>query len=478
MLKIFNTLSRQKEEFKPLTPGYVSLYTCGPTVYNYAHIGNLRMYIFEDVLQKTLEFNNYKVKRVMNITDVGHLTSDEDSGEDKIEQEAQKEKKSVWDIAKFYTGWFVKNLRDLNIEIPRLFIPATKTIPEQIKIIKVLFEKGFAYETSRAIYFEVSKFKDYTKLSRQPLIEKITAARDEVVADPEKKHPADFALWFKLVDKFQNHTMQWNSPWGKGFPGWHIECSAISTKYLGQPFDIHTGGIDHISIHHTNEIAQSEAAFDKPMANYWLHGAFLTINKDRMGKSEGNFIRLEDLKNHKFNSLSYRYLVLNAHYRATLDFSWDAMTSAQNAYRGLLKSLALLKKHNAKSLTGEQKIDTEILEFKNIFKESINDDLNTPRALASIYEFINKLNELKNNNHLSKAGALKAYQAIIETDKILALNFNRIAIIPLKIRFYSWLRELYRTNKQFTKSDLLRKKADTLGYIIEDTSIGPVIFPK
>jgi len=343
LFRIYNTLTRKVEILQPIKKNKVSLYTCGPTVYNYAHIGNLRTYIFEDVLERTLARNGYKVRRVMNITDVGHLTSDADQGEDKIEKEAAKEKKTVWEIAKFYTNAFLKDAKKINIKIPRLLVPATKTIPEQIRIIEILASKGLAYETPKAIYFDVSKFKDYTKLSRQPLSEKITAAREEVVSDPGKRNPADFVLWFKLVDHFKHHVMRWRSLWGEGFPGWHIECSAISTKYLGQPFDIHTGGIDHVGVHHTNEIAQSEGAFDRPLANYWMHGEFLTVNQDRMGKSLGNFITLRDLQVKGFDPLAYRYLILTSHYRSRLDFSFESLRAAANGYHSLKNRLLALK---------------------------------------------------------------------------------------------------------------------------------------
>jgi len=275
-LKIYNFLTRRKEPFKPIKKGLVGFYACGPTVYNYAHIGNFRTYIFEDVLRRTLEYAGYKVKHVMNITDVGHLTSDADAGEDKIEKEARKEKKSVWNIAKFYEKAFFADIDALHIKQAELIVRATDSIKTQIKIIKILIKKKYAYETSTAVYFHVPKFKNYSRYSRQPLKNLIIGARAEVVSDNEKKHPADFVLWFKAVGRFQNHVMRWPSPWGDGFPGWHIECSAISSENLGQPFDIHAGGVDHIFPHHTNEIAQGFAAFGKQTANYWLHNGWLT----------------------------------------------------------------------------------------------------------------------------------------------------------------------------------------------------------
>src|SRR3989344_8471377 len=285
-LRLYNTLSRKEEVFKPLKKGQVTLYTCGPTVYNFAHIGNLRTYIFEDILERVLRWNGYGVKRAMNITDVGHLTGDSDAGADKMEQ-AAKTAADVKKIAAKYTRAFASDMRKLNNRLPRPLAPATKFIPEQIAIIKLLLKRGYAYETPAAVYFDVRKFKNYGRLSGQSLKEKLTGAREEVVFDPAKRHPADFALWFKLVGRFKNHLLHWRSPWGWGFPGWHIECSAISRALLGQPFDIHTGGVDHIGTHHTNEIAPSAAAFGKPLARLWMHGEFLVIDAKRMGKSEG-----------------------------------------------------------------------------------------------------------------------------------------------------------------------------------------------
>ncbi|MBI4992147.1 MAG: cysteine--tRNA ligase [Candidatus Harrisonbacteria bacterium] len=480
MLRIFNTLSRKKEGFKPLRKNQVGLYTCGPTVYNYAHIGNLRTYIFEDVLQRTLEYNGYQVKRVMNITDVGHLTSDADTGEDKIEKEAQLERKSVWEIAEFYTKAFLRDIKNLNIKIPELLIPATKTVPDQIKIIKRLLTSRFAYETSKAIYFEVSKFKNYTKLSRQPLTEKIVAAREEVIADPEKKGAADFVLWFKLVDRFKNHIMRWPSPWGDGFPGWHIECSAISTKYLGQPFDVHTGGVDHISVHHTNEIAQSEAAFSKSLARYWMHGEFLTINQGRMGKSLGNFITLQDLQKMGYNPLAYRYLVLNSHYRSHLDFSLESLKSAENAYHGLKNNLAAFKNCEAKikDSSADKTAKKAIKLFQKKFSEAINDDLNTAKALASVHELLNQSNSIKAGGKLNGRIAKEVYKAIMNLDKILGLKLAEMPKIPSKIIGLTKKRELYRVRKQFIQADALRKEIETLGYSIEDTPQGPLVLPK
>src|SRR3989338_5416859 len=295
-LFLFNTLTRRKEKFTPLDDNRVGLYTCGPTVYNYPHLGNMRMYIFEDILKRILMFNGYAVKHVMNITDVGHLTSDEDTGDDKVEREAKKSGKDPLEVARFYTKIFKEYLNKLNIIKPDIWCNATDHITEQIELIKRLETRGFIYDTNEAVYFDVSKFKDYTKLSGQGLKEKIINAREEVEIETNKKNPQDFVLWFKCVGKYNDHILRWESPWGTGFPGWHIECSAMSMKYLGDKFDIHCGGVDHIGAHNTNEIAQSEGATGKPFVRYWLHGEFLTIDEGRMGKSEGNLLTLDTLK--------------------------------------------------------------------------------------------------------------------------------------------------------------------------------------
>ena len=464
-VKLYNTLVRKKQVFKPLHDKRVGLYTCGPTVYNYAHIGNLRTYIFADILQKTLEYNGYKVKRVMNITNVGHLTSDADTGEDKIELESKKEKKSVWRIAKFYTNAFLNDIKKLNIKKPEIIVPATKTVDDQIKIIKILIGKKYAYETSKAIYFDVTKFKNYNKLSRQPLSQKITAAREEVIEDTEKKYPTDFALWFKLAGRYKNHSMRWPSPWGLGFPGWHIECSAISTKYLGQPFDIHTGGVDHIGTHHTNEIAQSEAAFGKPLASFWLHAEHLLIDQDKMAKSGENFITLEVLKNHGFDPLAFRYLALTAHYRSKLNFTWESLKAAQNAFDNLREAMKNLK--TATQHTNKLK-NVGMLSKKNIiakFKKYISDDLNTPRALALLWEVIKS----------QKLDEKTKYELVIDFDKVLGLNLADVKIekIPSEVLKLASEREKYRKEKNFKKADTLRKKIESLGWLVEDTPRGP-----
>ncbi|MBI1839203.1 MAG: cysteine--tRNA ligase [Candidatus Colwellbacteria bacterium] len=465
VMNLYNTLSRKKETFKPLHKGLAGLYTCGPTVYNYAHIGNLRTYIFEDILRRTLHYNGYKVHHVMNITDVGHLTSDADEGEDKLDSVARKGGKSVWDIAKFYTEAFLRDIRALNIKKANILSPATRNIKEQIALIQLLFKKGYAYETAQAIYFDISKFKNYTELSRQKLSEKIVGAREEVVVDSEKRNPRDFALWFKLVGRFENHTMRWKSPWGYGFPGWHIECSAISTKYLGQPFDIHTGGIDHINVHHTNEIAQSEGAYGKPLARIWMHGEFLLTNDAKMAKSAGNFYTLATLTEKGFDPLAFRYLVLGTQYRKQLNFTWDSLRSAQTALENVKSTLTGLSSR-ANYKPGKE-TPKKIVSYENKFKEAINNDLNTPNALKILWDV------LKNNTIPT---ALKK-KLILDFDRVLGLGLEDIksvnVAVPDNVMKLVKAREKARALQQFIQADSLRTKIEQLGYKVEDTAKGP-----
>lgn len=497
-VKLYNFLTRKKEIFKPIKKGAVGLYTCGPTVYNYAHIGNLRTYIFEDVLRRTLEYGGFKVKHVMNITDVGHLTSDADTGEDKLEKEAEMEKKSVWDIAQFYTDSFLKDIEKLNIKKAGVLEPATAHIDDQIKIIKQLFKKRVAYETERAVYFDVSKFKKYTKLSSQKLDQKITGARKEVVVDADKKHPYDFVLWFKLFGHYKNHTMHWQSPWGEGFPGWHIECSAISTKYLGQPFDIHTGGVDHINVHHTNEIAQSEAAYGKPLAKFWMEGEFLLIDKSKMAKSEGNFFTLDMLIKKDFDPLAFRYLVLGAHYRSQLNFTWESLEAAEKSLERIYEFVMAIRQRSANEnrlssrgfnfgdaseptpLRGRvkrEKIESARANFHEpiyAFQKAVFNDLDTPKALAVLWGIIREYN--KNP---------QAYDAkyVLETlygfDEVLGLGLKDLKLgkePPVEVLELVKDREKARNSKDFTLADEIRRKIQKLGWRVSDTSNGSQVF--
>jgi cysteinyl-tRNA synthetase len=458
VLKLYNTLSRKKEEFKPIKDKTVGLYTCGPTVYWFAHVGNLRTYIFEDILKRTLEYDGYIIKHVMNITDVGHLTSDADTGEDKMEKGAKREGKTAWEIAEFYTKAFQKDLEILNIKPPTVWIKATDTIAEQIDLIKTLEERGFTYNLPDGIYFNTSKIKDYGKLASQKKRELKAGARIEVVEG--KKNITDFALW-KLTPQGVLRQMEWDSPWGKGFPGWHTECVVMSSKFLGTPFDIHCGGIDHIPIHHPNEMAQAEAAFGNDLANYWLHNEFLTFEGGKMAKSLGNIVLLDNLAEKGVNPLAYRYFCLNGHYRAKLDFSIKAIESAQNALDNLYENISDIKSKQEKGKNNPKNIKS----YQERFSEAINDDLNTPKALALTWQLI-KDKKITNQ---------EKYKSLLDFDKIFGLNLGKIESenIPPEIIALAKERENYRQTKDWQKSDQVRDKIKSLGYEVKDTSSGP-----
>jgi cysteinyl-tRNA synthetase len=451
-MQIFNTLSRKIEEFKPIKTGEVGLYTCGPTVYNYAHIGNLRTYVFEDLLKRVFEYQGFKVKHVMNITDVGHLTSDADEGEDKMEKGSAREHKSAWDIAKFYTEAFLNDLKDLNIELPALMPKATDHIPEQIALIKLLDEQGFVYKTEDGLYFDTTKLSDYGKLAQLQKQQLQAGIRVEM---GDKKHPGDFALW--KFSRGEKRQMEWESPWGIGFPGWHIECSAMATKYLGQPFDIHCGGIDHISVHHTNEIAQSEAAYHKPLANYWMHGEFLVIGNagEKMAKSADNFIKISTLKEKNISPLAYRYFLLQTSYRKQLNFSYEALTAAQNGLNHLYAVAKELEKI---------KVDEQTkAEIEKQFLEHLNNDLDLPQALALVWQKIKERQiDLK---------------MLLEFDRVFGLrikeNLETVAEeIPVEIQKLVDQRQQARAEKNWALSDQLRAQIEALGFQIKDTAEG------
>lgn len=504
MLFLYNTLSRAKEQFTPQGKT-VSLYTCGPTVYNYAHIGNLRTYVFEDILKRTLKYNGYSVKHVMNITDVGHLTSDADEGEDKMEKGAAREKKSVWEIAKSYTDAFIKDLADLDILEPDIWCKATDHIREQILWIEKLEQKGYTYVTSDGVYFDTSKFPAYGALTKQKLSELKEGARVE--KNKEKRNPTDFVLW-KFSPKDKQRQMEWESPWGTGFPGWHIECSVMSMKYLGETIDIHCGGVDHIPVHHTNEIAQAEAVTGKPFVKIWMHGEFLAIdplasvtltnntyvcpycgeknlisskkeyltedqgdgillkvrckkcNKVfsgmiKMAKSGENFITLQTLKEKGIQPLAYRYFCLGTHYRKRLNFSWEALQAAQNGLENLSALAANL---------GEPKIGCA--EFEQKFMDAINDDLNMPQARAVVWDM------LKSDNPDS---AKKA--SLLKFDTVLGLRLAdaKPIEVPENIQELMRKREELRSQKNWDEADRIRDEISKKGFRIDDTPAGPVV---
>lgn len=458
MLKLYNTLTRKKEEFIPLKKGTVKMYSCGPTVYNYAHIGNMRAYIFMDTLRKVLKYNGYKVKHVMNITDVGHLVSDADEGEDKMAKTARIENRSVYEIAKEYTDAFMKDIKALNIDTPEHIAKATEHIREMEIYVNDIVKNGYAYETSKGVYFDTSKLPNYGKMLSNNNIDDLKAgARVEV--DTEKRNPQDFALWIKAP---KEHIMKWNSKWGLCYPGWHIECSAMSRKYLGDKFDIHTGGVDHIPIHHENEIAQSIGATGHNLANYWMHVEFLLIDGGKMSKSLGNVYTLNDLKAKGIDALSYRYFTYSSHYRNKLNFTWDAIKSAKNSLNKLRDMIALHKGVN-------KKIDKNIIsKYEEQFLDAINDDMNMPVAISIVWE-IAKEKEKSND----------FYELIKKFDSVLSLDLDKNdkedINIPEDIKLILNERKDARKNKNFAKSDELRDKLKELGYIVKDTKDGQII---
>ena len=455
-LKLYNTLSRKKEDFVPISPPNVGMYACGPTVYTYAHLGNLRAYVFNDVLRRTLIKNGFKLKEVMNITDVGHLTSDADEGEDKMLVTAKKEKKSVLNIAKFYTEAFFKDTDRLNIQMPEITCKATEHIKEMIEMDQKIEKNGYAYFKGGNLYFDTGKLDDFGKLARLKLDELKEGARTD--KDPNKKNPTDFVLWF-TKSKFKDQEMKWESPWGEGYPGWHIECSAMSSKYLGEQFDIHTGGIDHIPVHHTNEIAQAEAAFQKkPWVKYWIHGEFLVMDKGKMAKSAGSFITLQTVIDKGYEPIAYRFLCLGTHYRKQLMFSWEAMNTAANAYEALKNKIAELN---------EQGKEDESKAYHEKFMQEINDDMNIPRALAV-------LNGVINDSKLSKKAKLGL---IADFDEILGLDLlkEEKIEIPKEVMELADKREKARKENNYELADKLRGEIKAKGFIVEDTKKGPVL---
>ncbi len=452
-MKIYNTLTRQKEEIEPLEDSdTIRIYSCGLTVYDYAHIGNLRKYIFDDVLKRALKYFGFKVKHIQNVTDVGHLTSDEDEGEDKIEKGSAREGKSAYEIARFYEEAFVNDLKKLNIEIPDQMPRATENIPEQIELVKTLEEKGYTYKTSDGIYFDTSRLSDYGRLAKLDIENLEEGSRVE--KNPEKKNPTDFALWkFSLEEG--KRQMEWESPWGVGFPGWHLECSAMSTKFLGQPFEIHTGGVDHIPVHHTNEIAQSEAAYDKPLAKYWVHSDFILENGRKMAKSAGHFIRLQDLEDKGYSPLDFRYLCLSASYRSKLDFSWQSLDGAKEARRRIV---------NAYNSAGNNSIDIKE------FDEAIADDLDTPKALAFIFKNISALSK-ENFEKIDTVFAILEKVEVEEKEGIITEGY-----VPQEVFKLGLERQKAREQKNWAKSDELRDRIAKSGYRIEDTAEGAKLY--
>lgn len=458
--RIYNTLTRQKELFKPLREGEAGIYTCGPTVYHYAHIGNMRSYVAEDGLVRALRFHGYKVKRVMNITDVGHLVSDADTGEDKMEQGARREGKTAWEIAKFYTDAFLKDYKALNCLMPDVLCPATDYIKEMIELGQALEAKGFTYRISDGIYFDTSKLPDYGKLAGKAHVDGIKeGARVEFNA--EKRNPADFAVW-KLSAPEEKRQMEWDSPWGKGFPGWHMECSAMAMKHLGETIDIHCGGEDHVAVHHTNEIAQSEGATGKTFSNYWMHVRFLIMgDSGKMSKSSGDFLTTSTLPEKGYDPLAYRYYCLLTHYRKQLEFSWEGVEAAARGLDGLR---ALANKVKEEAGTAPHSLDREAAYYK-AFGDALADDVNLPAALAVLWE------TLKDNTIPAPSRLAFAHAA----EEVTALDLFRAPAQEELPRDHAALiaeREAARKNKDWKKSDELRKALSDRGVLIEDTPKG------
>ena len=456
-LKLYNTLTKRKEIFKPIHGNEVRIYSCGPTVYKDATIGNMRTNVFMDILRRVLKYNGYTLKHVMNITDVGHLVSDADEGEDKMIKSAKEEGKTPLEIAEFYTKRFLKDLKDLNIDMPEIICKATDHIDDMLKFVEELMKKGYAYETSTAIYFDVSKLDEYGVLSGINLEEQKEGARVEV--DKEKKNPYDFALWIKAPE---NHLMKWDSPWGLSYPGWHIECSAMSKKYLGEEFDIHTGGIDLIPTHHENEIAQSKGLTGKNPARFWIHGEYLLINGGKMSKSLGNVYLLSDIIKRGYSPLSYRIFCFSASYRNKLNLTWEAIDASNKA---LIKLKEAYKKH----LEGNDDVQEEIInEFENKFHEAINDDLNMPLAMSIVWE-------VAKYNLKSK----KLANLLLKFDTVLGIKIDELEEnkkeIPDEVLELVEKRKQARQDKNWELSDKIRDEINKKGYNIKDQKDGVII---
>ncbi len=468
---IYNTLTRKKEEFIPNEAGKAAMYTCGPTVYHYAHIGNLRSYIMEDVLEKYLRFTGYDVKRVMNITDVGHLTSDGDTGDDKMLKGAKREHKTVMEIAQFYTDAFFSDCKKLNIKTPDVVEPATGCIDDFIKVISSLIDKGFAYEAGGNIYFDTSKLEQYYVFNDFKEEDLAVGVREGVEEDSNKKNKADFVLWF-TKSKFDDQELKWDSPWGVGYPGWHIECSCISMKHLGEYLDIHCGGIDNAFPHHTNEIAQSEAYLGHKWCNYWFHVLHLNTNSGKMSKSKGEFLTVSLLESKGYNPLVYRFFCLLSHYRKSLVFTYENLDNAQVSYNKLLSKIAQLLADNV----GE--VDkTEFDRYKKEFTDAMDNDLNTSMAITALFNVLKA-----DTNSKTKLALIKEFDRVLSLDLIEQAenlkNSSQEEEIPAEVLEIAQQRKEARKAKDFATADALREKILQMGYVIEETRQGTKISKK
>lgn len=474
MLNLYNTLTNQKEEFKSLNPGKVGMYTCGPTVYSYLHIGNVRAYLLSDTIRRYLEYMGYEVRLIKNITDVGHLTDDDvaqgDSGEDKMLKAAEREKKSPEEIALFYEEYFKQVEKEMNILPAQYFPRATKHVPQMIKIIEGLIAKGFAYEKNGNVFFDVTKFSNYGKLSGNTLENLKVGARLE--EHPDKKNPWDFAMWLKAPE---NHLMKWQSPWSVGYPGWHIECSAMSTEYLGNTVDIHTGAEDNIFPHQEAEIAQTECYTGQKFVNYWVHIRHLLVDGKKMSKSKGNLYKLEDIKEKGFSAMDLRLLLLSSHYHSQLDFSWDALTQARKNLQRINDFVLNLEALASREIQSEQIFNIE--SYREKFEAAMDDDLNTPLALSNLYEMITEVNKKSAENSLSSSDAKKILSFWKKINSVFGFVLSGQAEIPAEIKELLKKREDARKQKDFGKSDELRALIEKHGFSIEDTKDGVTIKP-
>lgn len=470
-INIYNTMSRKIEEFVPINENHVGMYGCGPTVYNYAHVGNLRTFLFEDFLKRMFIHFGYDVFHVMNITDVGHLTGDGDEGEDKLQKSARETGKSVWDIAEFYTKAFFKDYDSLNIERPNISCRATDHIQDMINLIKRLEESGHTYISGGNVYFSIDTFPEYGKLARLDTMELRSGARIDV--DTNKKNPKDFVLWF-TNSKFGQQEMMWDSPWGRGYPGWHIECSAMSMKYLGESFDIHCGGIDAIPVHHTNEIAQSEAAIGHKWVNYWMHGEFLLSSTGKMSKSKGEFLTMSLLQSKGYDPMDYRYFCLGGHYRSQLQFSYEALDSAKKGREGLYNKIAQLRKNTSDKISPKNNIGERALYWKDEFDNHISTDLNMPRAIADLWSMLKDRDVFD----AEKLGLIDYMDEVLGLKLDTAVEEKVKNDIPDEVLKLLEQRTVAKKEKKWNEADLIRDKIANMGYIIKDTADGPTLKKK
>ena len=479
MLKLFNTLSGEKEEFNAIEKGKVRFYSCGPTVYNHAHIGNLTAYTFADTLKRYLKFKGYEVRHIFNFTDVGHLTDDEvnqaDSGEDKMLRAAIKEKKSPLEIAEFYIDLFFEDAKKMNFQKAQFYPRATAHVPQMIDLIETLIKKGLAYESNGNVFYDVEKFKNYGKLSGKKVEELKHGARLE--KHPDKKHAYDFALWLKAP---KEHILKWESPWSLGYPGWHIECSAMSMEYLGETLDIHTGAEDNIFPHHENEIAQSEGATGQTFARFWLHLRHLLVNGEKMSKSKGNFYILRDIIKKGYDPMVFRLLILSSHYRSNINFTWDGMEQAQKNLEKISRLIESLKEIKGKEIQSEKQKDLNLDKVQAGFVEAMDDDINTPKALSVVFELITKVNQIIAEEGLSSTDTKELLSFWNKINKVLGLELieKKKEQIPAEIIDLANQRKKAREEKDFEKADKLRDKILQQGFVVEDESAGFVVMKK